>query len=59
MKEINYQDLSDDLLYVSLLLKDKVKGDFNNEVEISIIEDCINKLKSTTSINIESKSEIE
>lgn len=59
MKEINYQDLSDDLLYVSLLLKDKVKGDFNNEVEISIIEDCINKLKSTISINIESKSEIE
>ncbi|MRE72133.1 hypothetical protein [Mammaliicoccus sciuri] len=47
MKEINYQDLSDDLLYVSTLLNQKLNGDFNNDVEIAILEDCITKLKST------------
>lgn len=48
MKEINYQDLSDDLLYVSILLNEKLNGDFNNDVEIAILEECITKLKSTT-----------
>ncbi|WP_185160486.1 hypothetical protein [Mammaliicoccus sciuri] len=47
MKEINYQDLSDDLLYVSTLLNQKLNGDFNNDVEIAILEDCITILKST------------
>ncbi|UXU79125.1 hypothetical protein MUA27_05800 [Mammaliicoccus sciuri] len=53
MKDIDYKDISDDLLYVSILLNSKVNDDFNNEVEISILEDCIKKLKSTTSNNID------
>ncbi|MEB7783024.1 hypothetical protein CPU09_09460 [Mammaliicoccus sciuri] len=48
MKNIYYKDISDDLLYVSILLNNKVNEDFNNGLEISILEDCIKKLKSTT-----------
>ena len=57
MKEINYQDLSDDLLYVSTLLNQKLNGDFNNDVEIAILEDCITKLKSITIQNTDLKTE--
>ena len=57
MKEINYQDLSDDLLYVSTLLNEKLNGDFNNDVEIAILEDCITKLKSITIQNTDLKTE--
>jgi hypothetical protein len=58
MKEINYQDLSDDLLYVSILLNEKLNGDFNNDVEIAILEECITKLKSTTIQNPDFKTEV-
>ncbi|MFC6401195.1 hypothetical protein ACFP67_04945 [Mammaliicoccus sciuri] len=51
MKDINYKDISDDLLYVSILLNEKLNDDLNNELEISMLEECLIKLKSTTSNN--------
>ena len=58
MKEINYQDISDDLLYVSILLNEKLNGNFNNDVEIAILEECITKLKSTTIQSPDFKTEV-
>lgn len=58
MKDINYKDISDDLLQVSTLLNEKLNGDFNNDVEIAILEECITKLKSTTIQSPDFKTEV-